>query len=302
MEKLYDVIIIGGGPSGLSAAIYSSRAKLKTLLFEKAACGGQIIITDLIENYPGFDDAINGYDFAMKLESQAKKFGTDFAFEEVIEIKDGKTKIVKTAAAQYETKSLIIAAGTKVRPMGIKGEKEFMGQGISYCAVCDAPFFKNKTVAVIGGGDSAVQESIYLSKFAKTVIAIHRRDSFRAAKSLQDKMFSVSNISVKYDCIPLEIKGSQKVESLIISNLKTKEQEEIFLDGIFVFIGLIPNTENFNFLNLENGYIVTDENMQTSAQGIFACGDIRKKQLRQVVTAASDGACAAVSAERCLVN
>ncbi|MDR0823281.1 MAG: thioredoxin-disulfide reductase [Endomicrobium sp.] len=300
MEKIYDVIIIGGGPAGLSAAVYSSRAKLKTLLFEKAACGGQIIITDLIENYPGFDSGVNGYELAMKLESQAKKFGTDFVFEEIIEINDGKTKIVRTANAQYGAKSLIIAAGTKIRPMGIKGENEFMGKGISYCAVCDAPFFKNKTVAVIGGGDSAVQESVYLSKFAKSVIVIHRRDSFRAAKSLQEKLFSIPNISVKYDCVPLQIKGSQKVEGLIVSNLKTKIQEEIILDGIFVFIGLIPNSEHFQFLKLENGYIITDENMRTSAQGVFACGDIRKKQLRQVVTAASDGACAAISVEHYL--
>ncbi|MDR3244701.1 MAG: thioredoxin-disulfide reductase [Elusimicrobiota bacterium] len=300
---LYDVIIVGAGPAGLSAAIYASRAKLKTLLIEKQACGGHLIITDHIENYPGFDLGVNGFDLAMKLENQAKVFGAEIVFSDInsISIEDGKIKKIMTQDKQYITKTLIAAAGTEIKKLGIPKEEQFIGSGISYCAVCDAPFFKGKSVVVIGGGDSAVQEAMYLSKFAKDVKIIHRRDQLRAAKSLQEKMSSHSNISVIYDSIPLEIKGTNKVEKLVISHLKKQIIEEISVDGIFVFIGFLPNTNLFSFLKLDKeGYIIADENMKTSAEGVFACGDIRNKRLRQIVTAASDGACAAISAQEYL--
>jgi thioredoxin reductase (NADPH) len=295
---IYDILIIGGGPAGLSAAIYSSRARLKTLLIEKEACGGHLIITDHIENYPGFNEGVNGFDLAMKLESQAKNFGAEIINDEIISVQDGKIKKVITENTIYEAKVLIIASGTKIRQLGISSEPKFVGKGVSYCAVCDAPFFKDKVVAVIGGGDSAIQEALYLSKFAKEVKIIHRRDSLRAAKLLQEKMSAQKNINIIYDAVPIEISGGDKVESLTISNVKTKAVSQIPLNGIFVFIGLIPNSDLFEFLSLdEHKYIITDENMKTSVSGIFACGDIRRKQLRQIVTAASDGAQAAISAE-----
>ena len=294
---MYDVVIIGGGPSGLTAAIYASRAGLKVLLLEKAGCGGQMAITDALENYPGFS-SINGFELSVKLEEQARNFGTEIVYEEAVEIIDGDIKTVKTAENQYKAKTVIIASGANSKKLSVKGEEKFIGKGVSFCATCDAPFYKNKTAAVIGGGDSALQEAMYLAKFASSVILIHRRDKFRAAKILQDKMFAVQNISVIYDAVPEEIIGGEKIEKLILSNVKTGEKTDLKVDGVFVFIGFFPNTLFLKNIVLdENGYIITNENMKTSAAGIFACGDARKKTLRQVVTAASDGAQAAVSAQ-----
>ncbi|MDR2192699.1 MAG: thioredoxin-disulfide reductase [Endomicrobium sp.] len=293
---MYDVVIIGGGPSGLTAAIYASRAGLNALIIEKAGCGGQMAITDALENYPGFS-SVNGFELASKLEEQARNFGAAIIYEEVVEISDGAVKKVKTVGAQYETKTIIIASGTNAKKLGAAGEENFIGRGVSFCAVCDAPFYKNKTVAVVGGGDSAIQEAIYLSKFASSVFVLHRRDKLRAAKSLQNKMLSHQNISVIYDVAPEEICGKEKIEKFIISNVKTGEKTDLKVDGIFVFIGLTPNSAFLQYVALdENGYIIADENMKTNIAGIFACGDVRKKHLRQVVTAASDGAQAAVSA------
>ncbi|MCA6069577.1 MAG: thioredoxin-disulfide reductase [Endomicrobium sp.] len=299
----YDAIIIGGGPSGLSAAIYASRARLKTLLVEKNGCGGQMTVTDLLENYPGFNDGINGFDLAVKLETQARDFGTEIMYDEVTSIENGAVKKVITVNGACETKTIIVAAGTSVKKMNIPGEEKFIGRGVSFCAICDAPFYKGKDVAVIGGGDSAIQEAIYLSNFAKNVIVVHRRDTLRATKILQEKMASRANISVIYDSIPKEIFGNDSIEKIGITNTKTNEDKDLQVDGIFVFIGLIPNTLFLSNLTLDkNGYVITDENMNTSIPGIFACGDIRKKQLRQVVTAASDGAQAAVSAQHYIEN
>ena len=298
---VYDVIIIGGGPAGLSAAIYSSRSGLKTLLIEREMIGGHLIITDFIENYPGFDKGVNGFDLSLKLQTQAETFGAEIISAEIKNVSDGLIKKIITEESEYQAKALIIAAGTSIRKLDIDGEFELTGKGVSYCAVCDAPLFKGKDTAVIGGGDSALQEAIYLSKFAKSVKIIHRRDTFRASKNLQYKALNTSNISVIYDSVPLEIKGLERVEKLIISNVKTQKKEELELSAVFVFIGLIPNTALFSFLKLdESGYILTDENMQTSSKGIFACGDIRQKNLRQIITAASDGAIAAIEAEKFL--
>lgn len=299
----YDVIIVGGGPAGLSAAIYTARARLKTLIIEKAGCGGQMAVTDMLENYPGFNGGINGFELATKLESQVRDFGAEIVYDEVESISDtGELKTVITPNTTYKSKTVIIAAGAKVKEMNIEGEARFIGKGISFCAVCDAPFYRDKTVAVVGGGDSAVQEAIHLAKFGKNVIIIHRRNELRAAKILQEKMLSYKNISVIYNTVPERVTGGDKIEKFIVSDVNTKKITELEVDGIFVFIGLIPNTafiskEAANLALDESGYIITDENMKTSVSGIFACGDIRKKQLRQVVTAASDGAQAAISAQ-----
>jgi thioredoxin reductase (NADPH) len=294
-----DVIIIGGGPAGLSAAIYSSRAMLKTLLIEKAGCGGHLVVTDNIENYPGFDKGVNGFDLASMMDAQAKSFGAAIVIDEIKKIENGKIKKVFTQHNVYSAKTLIIAAGTQIRELNISGESQFLSKGVSYCAVCDGLFFKNKTVAVIGGGDSAAEESLYLSKIVKEVKIIYRGNKLRAVKILQEKISKTPNISVTFDSVPIEIKGGQTVESLIIENVKTKQKTELSVSAVFVFIGLIANTGLFNFVELDkDGYIITDENMKTSSEGVFACGDIRKKTLRQIVTAVSDGAQAAMSAQK----
>ncbi|GHT50197.1 thioredoxin reductase [Endomicrobiia bacterium] len=300
---VYDIVIIGGGPAGLSAAIYASRARLKTLLIEKNGCGGQIIVTDLLENYPGFNGGINGFDFAVKLETQARDFGAEIMYDEVTNVENGEVKKVITVNATYETQTIIVAAGTSVKKMNIPGELDFIGKGVSFCATCDAPFYRSKDVLVVGGGDSAIQGVLYLSKFAKNVTVIHRRNELRAAKILQEKIASHANISIIYDSVPKEILGKDFIEKVTITNVKTNEDTDLKVDGVFVFIGLIPNTLFLSNLILDkNGYVITDENMNTSIAGIFACGDIRKKQLRQVVTAVSDGAQAAISAQGYIEN
>jgi thioredoxin reductase (NADPH) len=298
---IYDVIIIGAGPAGLSAAIYASRSRLKTLVIEKTGCGGQMITTYLLENYPGFNGGINGFELAVKLEKQARDFGAEIIYGEAAAIERGTSKKVIIANCAYETKTVIIATGTHAKEMNIPGEAEFIGRGVSFCAVCDAPFYRDKNILVAGGGDSAIEEAIYISKFAKNVTVVHRRNELRAAKILQERMKSHPNISVIYDSVPKEIFGTEFVEKVTITNMKTNENKDLSIDGVFVFIGLIPNTLFLSGIALDKmGYIITDENMNTSSAGIFACGDIRKKQLRQVVTAVSDGAQAAVSAQHCI--
>lgn len=301
---IYDVIIIGGGPAGLTAAIYSSRARLSTLLIEKAGCGGQMAITDLLENYPGFNGGVNGFELAMKLEAQAKEFGTEINYDEVVSLElEDKIKHIITVNNKYSAKTVIIAAGANAKKLGIPGEDKFIGNGISFCATCDAPFFKNKDVLVVGGGDSALQEAIYLAKFAKNVTLIHRRNEFRAAKILQERLLTYPNISVMLSAVPEEILGKTMLEGVKLKNVETEQVQILQVQGVFIFVGWIPNTPFISNMALdEAGYILTDENMKTSVEGVFACGDIRKKLLRQVVTATSDGAQAAISAQHYLEN
>lgn len=299
---IYDVIIVGGGPSGMSAAIYASRARLKTLLIEKAGCGGQIAITDHLENYPGFEEGINGFELAMKMEKQARTFGCEIAYGEVsfIETEDAIKKVILSDKKEYFTKTIIIASGANFRKLGVEGEQEFIGKGVSYCATCDGPFFRNKEIAVVGGGDSALQEALYLTKFATKVNLIHRRDQFRAAKILQEKVFAEPKINIIFDSVVEKISGNLSVEQVTLKNVKNNILSPLSVNGIFVFVGWLPNTkflENTKITLNEAGYIVTDDNMNTSVQGIFACGDVRQKILRQVVTAAGDGAIAAISAQ-----
>lgn len=302
---MYDVIIIGGGPAGMSAAIYAARARLKTLIIEKAGCGGQIAITDHLENYPGFETGINGFELAVKMQTQATTFGSEITYGEVLSIDvSNKLKKVILQDKEYETKTIIIASGANFKKLNVPGEQEFIGKGVSYCATCDGPFFRNKEIAVVGGGDSALQEALYLTKFATKVNLIHRRNEFRAAKILQEKVLANEKINIILDSVVEEINGTQMLESLKVKNVKDGNIKNLAVSGVFLFVGWQPNTKFLESSNikLENGYIITNENMETNLDGVFACGDVRKKQLRQVVTAAGDGAISAISAQHYIEN
>ncbi len=296
---VYDVIIIGGGPAGLTAGIYAKRAMLNAVLFEKMGVGGQIIITDLVENFPGFPE-ISGADLAVKFEQHALKFGLETkSMVEVTGIEDlGKTKLVKTHEGDFETKSVIITTGTTPKKLGAKGELDLIGRGVSYCATCDGFFFRDKTVVVVGGGDSAITEAIYLTKMAKKVIVVHRRDKLRAEKINQEHAFANPKISFVWDSVVEEIAGKQVVEKVMVRNVKTNAVSEIKTDGVFIYVGLIPNTDFADVRKDERGFIITDDCRETSVKGIFAAGDCRVTPLRQIATAVGDGAIAAVSAER----
>jgi len=299
---LYDVLIIGGGPAGLTAGIYSSRARLKTLLIEKAIAGGQIMITNLVENYPGFEEGISGVELSHRMEQQAKKFGTEIVQGTVLNISvhNKIKKITLEDNQEYEAKTIVIATGAHPRPLGVEGEEEFKGRGVSYCATCDGAFYKGDNVAVIGGGDSAIEEAIFLTKFAETVYIIHRRAELRATKIIQERAFSNPKIKTIWDSVVKKIEGSNSVTALRIKNVRTQEESTIDVQGVFIFVGYNPNTRFFEgLLKLDkNNYIITDERMTTSIAGIFAAGDVRAKPLKQIVTAVSDGAIAAASAER----
>ncbi|MCX8130945.1 MAG: thioredoxin-disulfide reductase [Clostridia bacterium] len=298
---MYDVIIIGGGPAGLTSAIYSSRAGLDTLLIEKKFPGGQMATTSQMENYPGFKEPISGAELAMHMEDQAKHFGVKIIYEDVIDtVLDTVTKTIKTSNALYQCKAVILCMGAYPRLLGLPGEKRLTGSGVSYCATCDGAFFKNMTVAVVGGGDTAAEDALYLSRFCSKVYLIHRRDTLRAAKVLQNAMFTNSKVEFIWNSVIEDIYGKFSVEGLQLRNLRTDEVFDVQVDGLFVAVGNIPSTNLVKGKVELNqwGYIVTDENMQTNIFGVFAAGDIREKPLRQVITAASDGATAAYSAER----
>ncbi len=297
----YDVIIIGGGPAGLSAGMYAARAALKTVLLEKGMPGGQAATTDKIENYPGFPEGIPGPELAMKMDEQARKFGLEVKYDDVLTVSQGPDGIitVKTYEGEISSKTLIIAGGAESKLLGVPGEQELRGRGVSYCATCDGAFFQGKKVAVVGGGDSALQESIFLTKFVQKVYVIHRRGELRATKVLQDKAFANPQIEFILDSVITNILGNDQVEVLKVKNLQTGEEKAIAADGVFVYAGKIPSTNLYEgFVTLDdNGYILTDAKMQTSRPGVFAAGDVRQTPLRQVVTAVADGAIAAVSAD-----
>ncbi len=298
-KELYEIVIIGGGPAGLTAGIYGSRSKRDTLIIEKLLPGGQVGLTDLVENYPGFPDGIDGPDLVKRMEEQAKKFGTEILTDEIIDISlTGDVKEIVGRNGVYKAKTVIIASGAEPRKLGVPGEKEFTGKGVSYCATCDGAFFEGQEIAVVGGGDTAVQEAIYLTQFAKKVTIIHRRDKLRASKILQERAFKNEKIEFLWDSIVTEIIGDKRVEKIKVKNVKTKEESIIEKNGIFIYIGLVPNTDYLKgkIKLSEDGYIITDENMKTDIEGVYAAGDIRKKSLRQIVTAVADGAQAAMSA------
>ncbi|QUH21359.1 thioredoxin-disulfide reductase [Alkaliphilus sp. B6464] len=311
MENIYDVIIIGGGPAGLSAGLYAARGKMSTLILEKEKAGGQIVSTEEVANYPGSMQNATGPILIDRMVEQCNEFGAKFEKDTIKEIKvDESIKVLVGEKATYKAKSIIIASGANPRPIGAPGERELTGKGVSYCATCDADFFTDLEVFVIGGGDSAVEEAIFLTKFARKVTIVHRRDELRAAKSIQDKAFNNSKIDFIWDSTVTEIKGDGIVESVVFKNLKTGETTEYTANeddgtfGIFVFVGYIPATEIFKgIVNVdEAGYIITDDNMKTNVPGVFAAGDCRVKSLRQVITAAADGAIAAIQAEKYIEN
>ncbi|MFO7611382.1 MAG: thioredoxin-disulfide reductase, partial [Clostridia bacterium] len=289
------------GPAGYSAALYSARANLKTLLLERLFSGGQMATTEFMENYPGFEEPINGFDLAIKMENQARRFGAEIMIDEVIDAElEGSIKTVRTLAAEYKSKAVILAMGGSPKELGLPEESLFKGRGISYCATCDGSFYKNKNVAIIGGGDTAVEDALYLSRLCSKVSLIHRRDSLRATKSLQVELFRNKKVEIVWDSIIKGIVGDQTVEGMKIINVKTNEETRIDVEGIFVAIGANPNTGlvKSKVRLSDDGYIITDEDMKTDIPGVFACGDIRRKAFRQVITAAADGAIAAYSAEK----
>ena len=311
MSKVYDVIILGAGPAGLTAGLYAGRSRLSTLIIEKGQDGGQIAITAEIENYPGaMVEGESGPSLIARMTEQAKKFGAERVSDTIKSVElAGPVKRVVCAKGVYEAKSVIIATGANPRPIGCPGEGEFTGKGVSYCATCDAAFFEDFEVFVVGGGDSAVEEAIYLTKFARKVTIIHRRNELRAAKSIQEKAFANPKIDFMWDSVVESLEGDELLSRMKVRNVKTGEITEVCADeedgmfGVFVFIGFVPTSQLFEGqIEMENGYIRTDDNMHTNIPGVFAAGDVRVKSLRQVVTAAADGAIAAMQAEHYISN
>ena len=310
MDKDYDIIVLGAGPAGLAAASYAGRARMDTLLIEGTKDGGQIVITNEIENYPGSLEEESGPSLIARMTKQVEKFGADRVTDTIVDVElEGKVKHLKGNHGDYYAKAVVIATGASPRPIGCPGEKEFTGKGVSYCATCDANFFEDFEVYVVGGGDSAVEEAMYLTKFARKVTLVHRRDELRAAKSIQEKAFANPKMAFMWNTTIEEIKGDGVVTSMIVKDTKTGETREIEADeedgtfGIFVFVGFDPKSQLFEGkLEMENRYIVTDKYMHTSVPGVFAAGDVIVKHLRQVVTACGDGAVAATEAQHYVEN
>lgn len=311
MGKEYDVIILGGGPAGLTAGLYAGRSRLRTLLIEKSQDGGQIALSASVENYPGqMLEGETGVSLAARMAAQCERFGVERKADDIQTAElSGEIKRLTGGTETYEARTVILATGASPRPIGCENEADFIGRGISYCATCDGAFFRGLDVYVAGGGDSAVEEALFLTRFARKVTIIHRRDQLRAAKSIQEKAFANPNIRFLWDSVAVKAEGSDVLDTLTVRNVKTgeltviKAPPEDGMLGLFGFVGYLPNTELFaDQLSLENGYVSTDVEMRTAIPGVFAAGDVRVKSLRQVVTAAADGAVAAVQAERYLAG
>lgn len=304
MAQIYDLVIVGSGPAGLAAAIYAERARINTLVIEKGmVSGGQVLTTYEVDNYPGLP-GVGGYDLGSKFREHADNLGAQFAEDEVIRIEDdGGIKRVICDHETYEARAVIISTGASHRKLGVAGEEELAGMGVSYCATCDGAFFRKKVAAVIGGGDVALEDAIFLSRICEKVYLIHRRDEFRGAKSLQEQVFAKENIEVVWDTIVDRIAGSDRVEALTVKNIKNGETREIPVNGVFIAVGITPASQAFQGLvEMDHGYIKAGEDCQTSCPGIFAAGDVRTKPLRQIITAAADGANAVTSVERYLME
>lgn len=300
------LVILGGGPAGLTAGIYVARARLQALLIEKGSTGGQMAATEWIDNYPGNVEPVYGYELAQRMESQARKFGLEIVSKDIISVEkssDGFT-LTDDSGSLTECGALILATGAAPVKLGIPGERELAGKGVSYCAVCDGPFFRDLEVAVVGGGDSAVEEAVYMTRFATKVHLLHRRDKLRAVREIQEKAFADPKVVIHWNCAPVEIKGDTEVRSVSVKSTLDGHVSEIPVGGIFFYVGLSPNNEAFkDLVELDSsGFVLTDDKMATSNPGIFAAGDIRSKSLRQVSTAVGDGATAAYSAQHYLEN
>lgn len=305
MDKIYDILIIGAGPAGLSAAIYAARARLSCLVLETSSTGGgQVLTTYEVDNYPGLP-GISGYDLGTQMQEHAVKLGVQFVTDRVTELLDeGSTKVAVTQKGRYEARSILIATGAVHAKLGVPGEEELAGMGVSYCATCDGAFFRNKTVAVVGGGDVAVEDAIFMARVCKKVYLIHRRDSLRAARILQDSLMEQANVEIIWDTVATGISGEKIVEKLALRQVKTEESRELEVQGVFIAVGIRPNTEVFRPLLKMNqgGYIEAGEEGLTNIPGIFVAGDARTKQLRQIVTAVADGANAVTSIQNYLLK
>lgn len=300
---MHDIIIIGGGPAGLTAGLYTARARLNVVLLERLAPGGQVLNTDWVENYPGFPDGISGFELVERMKTQAEKFDLPIQLEEVMGLElSPEKKIVITNKGRLEAKTLIIATGATPKKLGIEGEDLLTGKGVSYCATCDGPFYKDQEVVVIGGGDTALEEAIFLTRFASTIHLAHRRDELRAVKLLQDRAMAQEKIKFIWDTIPLKILGENGVEGIELKNVKTGEISRKEAQGVFIFVGTKPNAELINGIvkQDESGFVISDEKMETSVPGVFAAGDIRSKPWRQISTAVGEGATASFYAEKYL--
>ena len=311
MNEMYDVIVLGAGPAGLTAALYAGRSRLSTLVIEKGRDGGQIATTNEIENYPGqMLEGESGPSLIARMTAQAEKYGAQRVTDTIVSAQlDGAVKKLIGVKGEYLARTVILATGARPRPIGCKNEDSFVGRGISYCATCDGAFFEDYDVYVVGGGDAAVEEALFLTRFAKKVIIIHRRDSLRAARSIQEKAFANDKIHFIWNSVVEEVNGEDVLAEMTLRNVQTGEKTVIQADpadglfGLFGFIGMMPNTSQFEgVLAMENGYVHTDEEMKTHIPGVFAAGDIRVKTLRQVITAAADGAIAAMQAEKYLAE
>ncbi|MFH0840103.1 MAG: thioredoxin-disulfide reductase [Candidatus Omnitrophota bacterium] len=304
-ENIYDIVIIGGGPAGLTAGLYAKRAAMNTVLLERYLPGGQVLLTERIENYPGFPEGITGLELINRMKEQALNLGLAIREDNVTEIKEENHpakifKVITENGSEYKTLSVILAAGATWKHLGVPGEDKFAGRGVSYCATCDGPMFRNKKIVVVGGGDKAVEEGIYLTKFADEVTLIHRRNRLRGAKILQEALFKNKKTNLSLNSVVTSIEGDKVVSGVKIKDVRDGKEKEIACQGVFIFIGIDPN----NLLlkdkakTDEKGYILTDNNMQTSIEGIFACGDVRNRALQQIVVATGEGAQAAVSAQK----
>ena len=303
MEHIYDTLILGGGPAGYSAALYTARAGLDTLVIEKICPGGQMATTDIIDNYPGFDAGIDGMELGMKMAAGAERFGAQSAYGEITEVElTSEIKRVTTTDATYLGRTVIIATGASPRPLGLENEQALIGRGVHYCAHCDGRFYKGKTVMVVGGGNSAASDALYLSGLAEKVYLVHRRDTLRATKIYHAPLMKAENVEFCWNCKASELHADKRISSVTLTDLVSDAQREVAIDGLFVSIGRQPATELFaGQIELDaQGYIVADESTQTGIKGVFAAGDVRTKALRQVVTAAADGAVAAHHAEEYL--
>ncbi len=300
-SKAYDVLIVGGGGAGLTAALYTSRAKLSTVLLEKLTPGGQIALTDLVENYPGFPEGVTGTEISQRMEEQAKRYGTEVIYDEVtaLEKKNGNFVVKRDGGEPLEAKSLIVASGASYRNLGVPGERELTGKGVSYCATCDGAFFKEKELVIVGGGDSAMQEGLFLTRFATKITVVHRRDKLRASPILQERAVKHPKIKFIWNTVVTEVLGEKKVERVKLKNVESGKVEDFKTDGIFVFIGHDPNTGFLKGVVTldEKGYVKADDKLQTSVPGIFVCGEVRAGAVKQLVSCCGEGCEAALAAQ-----